>query len=272
MWGTDKFCGKILVCKFRLKVILPPSPQQVATREAEPRGEAAAAARWNSVDQTVFGWTNCWQRHSLHWVNVMLWCCKRMFHSFVVLIEIKPLWKCNNSLCWVFGFNITYHLKSLIISRWRVEGEKILLNNQISLYSLGYVLFLSQWAGDTKVIYFYAPVLISSPLCLWMLSVNLHHLSALSRVMEKKSIGSQRHRGANVFQGSFRVCEPEDVHLWVTRRKTSKGSQLFWGAAVGDQTHIFIRSLVQGSDWILTQLGCMLMTTGGDWRSQKDPT
>lgn len=88
---------------------------------------------------------------------------------------------------------------------------------------------------------------------------------------KKNQLGRRGTEEPTCFRGHSGFFEPEDVHLWVTCTKTSKGNQLYWGAAVGDQTHTCIRSLVQGSDWILTQLGCTLMTTGGDWRSQKDP-
>lgn len=130
------------------------------------------------------------------------------------------------------------------------------------------VLLLSQSGGDTKVIYFYASVLISSPgafECYQPICI----VSQFSPVWWGEKINwPQRHRGANAFRGLFRVFKPERCEIYDSRvHRRLKGNLFFWGAAGGDQTNSLMRSQVQGSGWFLTQLACILLTSGGDWSS-----
>lgn len=77
------------------------------------------------------------------------------------------------------------------------------------------VSLLSQSGGDTKVIYFYASVLISSPWCLWMLSANLHRLSFLLCDGGKKSIGLKGTEEPARFGGCSGFSNLKDVKFMI---------------------------------------------------------
>lgn len=162
------------------------------------------------------------------------------------------------------SFHYYYWFINVIMSRlWGGGGG--LLNNEISLYSLRCDLLLSQSGGDTKVIYFYASVLISFLLCLWMLSAHLHRLSGLSCVMgKKKSIGLQWHRGVDMLKGSRSGFELEGedflCHLYVDIK--GKPALLRSSCRWPDPYCIFVRPV---GLYITDSL-----TAGGDWSNQKE--
>lgn len=171
---------------------------------------------WNSVDQTAFAPKSfaLRKRHSHHQVNVTLWSCKSIYHSFGVLVEIKPFWKPTNSLCWFFGFTTTNNSKS---HRIKVkEGEsRLLLNNEFSLHSLWRLTPepVRRWYKGNIFLCFSAHFLPLVPL-----NVIGQFASSLSFLLcdgEKNQLGLKGTEEPTRFGGSSGVFNPEDVNLWL---------------------------------------------------------